>query len=137
MNRILVDASFLITAFDTRTSELSIDEAFSQLHLLVPQVVLVEACYILIARNYGNVEKGVRLLTTLLEAQLEIVPLELDDIARARDIMRQYADAPFDFVDCSIMALAERLNITQVFTFDRRDFGMFRPNHTSALQLLP
>ena len=40
--------------------------------------------------------------------------------------MEKYADARFDFVDCCIMALAERLAITQICTFDRRDFSIFK-----------
>lgn len=37
----------------------------------------------------------------------------------------------------AIMALTERLGITQVYTFDRRDFSIFRPAHCDFLQLLP
>ena len=51
--------------------------------------------------------------------------------------MAKYADARFDFVDCCIMALVERLDITQICTFDRRDFGIFRPAHCEYLELLP
>ncbi len=61
----------------------------------------------------------------------------MDDVIRAAQIMERYADARFDFVDCCIMALAERLNITQVCTFDRRDFSIFRPTHCEHLELLP
>jgi hypothetical protein len=35
------------------------------------------------------------------------------------------------------MALSERLQITQVCTFDRRDFSIFRPTHYDYLELLP
>jgi predicted nucleic acid-binding protein len=59
------------------------------------------------------------------------------DVTRAGEITAQYASAHFDFVDCCIMALAERLNITQVCTFDQRDFTIFRPTHCDYLELLP
>ncbi|MCU0482246.1 MAG: PIN domain-containing protein, partial [Anaerolineae bacterium] len=59
------------------------------------------------------------------------------DFIRMREIMTDYRDAKFDFVDCCIMALAERLNITHICTFDRRDFGIFRPKHVANLNLLP
>ena len=52
-------------------------------------------------------------------------------------IMRQYASAAFDYTDAAIMALSERLNITQLYTFDHRDFRIFRPQHTAFLELLP
>jgi predicted nucleic acid-binding protein len=51
--------------------------------------------------------------------------------------MEQYADARLDFVDCCIMALAERLDINQICTFDRRDFVIFRIANGEALELLP
>jgi hypothetical protein len=35
------------------------------------------------------------------------------------------------------MALAERLNITQICAFDRRDFPIFRPTHCENLEPLP
>jgi predicted nucleic acid-binding protein len=51
--------------------------------------------------------------------------------------MQTYEDSKLDFVDYCIMALAERLTIMQVCTFDRRDFAMFRPCHCDYLDLLP
>jgi predicted nucleic acid-binding protein len=54
-----------------------------------------------------------------------------------REIMLQYKDAGFDYVDAAIMAISERLNITRVCMFDRRDFPIFRPKHCPALELLP
>jgi predicted nucleic acid-binding protein len=46
-----------------------------------------------------------------------------------REILRTYPGAKLDFVDCCMMAMSERLNITRVCTFDRRDFLIFRPTH--------
>jgi predicted nucleic acid-binding protein len=51
--------------------------------------------------------------------------------------MVTYADAEMDLVDCCIMAMSEWLNIEEIATFDRRDFGMFRPKHCDYLTLLP
>jgi len=59
------------------------------------------------------------------------------DLNRAREIMLAYASARFDLVDCCIMALAERLNVIQVATFDRRDFSIFRLPNGGYLELLP
>ncbi|MBZ0288526.1 MAG: PIN domain-containing protein, partial [Anaerolineae bacterium] len=60
-----------------------------------------------------------------------------EDFVRMITIMEQYRDAELDFADASLMAISERLNITTIYTFDRRDFGMFRPKHTDFLTLLP
>jgi uncharacterized protein len=63
--------------------------------------------------------------------------LQRIDIANGADIMGRYLDANLDFVDCVLMAQAERLNITQICTFDRRDFSLVRPHHCDYFDLLP
>jgi predicted nucleic acid-binding protein len=65
------------------------------------------------------------------------MPLTATDFARAIALMDRYRDAELDFVDCCLTALAERLNITRICTFDRRDFSMIRPQHTEYFDLLP
>ncbi|MCY4019437.1 MAG: PIN domain-containing protein [Chloroflexi bacterium] len=103
--------------------------------LLVPDVTLPEVCYLL-TRDIGYFGlQGFLRHFTRLNAQL--VPTELDDLRRVREIAIVYADAEFDIVDCCIMAIAERLNITRIATFDRRDFSMFRPSHCEYLELSP
>jgi hypothetical protein len=59
------------------------------------------------------------------------------DFTRAVALMDRYRDAELDFVDCCLTALAERLNIRHICTFDRRDFSMIRPKHTEYLQMVP
>lgn len=60
-----------------------------------------------------------------------------DDYFRSFDIMQRYRDAELDFTDASIMALAERYNITEIATFDRRDFALVTPAHAPHFTLLP
>jgi hypothetical protein len=60
-----------------------------------------------------------------------------DDMIRMQGIMAQYQDARFDFTDTAIMAVAERLKITRICTFDHRDFSVYRPQHTAYFELLP
>jgi predicted nucleic acid-binding protein len=49
----------------------------------------------------------------------------------------KYADSRVDFVDASIIAVAERLNIPRILTLDQRDFALVRPLHTERFDLLP
>ena len=53
------------------------------------------------------------------------------------EIATTYADARFDIVDCCIMALAERLDVRTVATFDHRDFSIFKPKQCEVLALKP
>ena len=68
---------------------------------------------------------------------VKLVPTIEEDLSRVYDIAQQYSDAQLDLVDCCILAIAERLNITRIATFDRRDFSIFQPNHCDYLELLP
>lgn len=51
--------------------------------------------------------------------------------------MRDYADSRVDFVDCVIMAMAERLDVKRVLTVDRKHFSLFRPKHCEFFEILP
>ncbi len=52
-------------------------------------------------------------------------------------MIEQYADLGLGLVDASVVALAERLNLTTVATLNERDFRVVRPNHCEALDLVP
>jgi predicted nucleic acid-binding protein len=49
----------------------------------------------------------------------------------------KYADLPLGTVDDSVIAITERLKLTEVATLDRRHFSVVRPDHIPALTLLP
>jgi predicted nucleic acid-binding protein len=59
------------------------------------------------------------------------------DVSRMAELSNSYRDAHLDPTDLSIIALAERLQISQVATLDRRDFTIVRPRHCTAFTLLP
>jgi uncharacterized protein len=48
-----------------------------------------------------------------------------------------YADLPLGTTDATVIALAERLDVDEVATLDRRHFTVVRPSHTPSLNLLP
>ncbi len=51
---------------------------------------------------------------------------ETKSLQRAFDLMEQYADHPMDLADASLIAAAEALATTKVFTIDRQDFQTYR-----------
>jgi predicted nucleic acid-binding protein len=56
---------------------------------------------------------------------------------RAAQLVERYADLPLGTTDATVVALAERLDVREVATLDRRHFSVVRPDHVSALTLLP
>ena len=59
------------------------------------------------------------------------------DLDRIAELVQRYADLLLGTVDASVIALTERLKLTELATLDHRDFSVVRPQHTSALMLLP
>ena len=55
---------------------------------------------------------------------------------RMEELMRQYRDVPMDLADASIVAAAEELGETRVFTLDG-DFRIYRLNGTAPFEILP
>ena len=47
-------------------------------------------------------------------------------LGRAFELMVRCADAPMDFADAPLFALAVRLDLRKVFTIDRTDFNFYR-----------
>lgn len=107
--------------------------------LLLPSTVLIEVCWLINAR-IGPPSLGVfleRISVDINANKLSLTDLARGDVARMGELARIYEDAHLDPTDLSVIALAERLQITQVATLDRRDFSIVRPRHGTALKLLP
>jgi len=135
---VLIDTSFLLAALLTKDAHhVQARKARQTLKdkQIIPVTVLQEVFQLLVVRL--SYRQAIQAYDTFRSSAFVIEWLTDADLARMSEIMEQYADAQLDFTDTSIMALSERLNITQVYTFDRRDFSLFRPRHTNHLQLLP
>lgn len=97
--------------------------------------MLVEVCYLLAYRIGPHAEQ--RFLADVARGEFPVQELEPEDCARAASLMAAYLDAPLGFVDASIVAMAERLGVTRILTTDRRHFGVVRPRHVPAFELVP
>ena len=138
MATLLLDTSFVVALNNPVDKNHAAASAFlvDQRHrYLLPQVTLTEAAFLL--GRAGGLTASLRFLDRLVTVSADLQAVTLTDLQRAREIMAFYASARLDFVDCCLMALSERLNITQICTYDRRDFSMFRPAHCDYLTLLP
>ena len=66
-----------------------------------------------------------------------IAELEDQDIRRMAELVETYIDLPLGIVDAAVIAIAERLRLTEIATLDHRHFTVVRPRHTTAFVLLP
>ena len=95
--------------------------------------VITEAVYLL-----GDWSPSTEKLIDLLRTKtLEILPIEVADLDGIETILSKYSDQKFQLADATLMYLADRENIEQVLTLDRKDFGIFRTKSGRALQVLP
>jgi predicted nucleic acid-binding protein len=135
---ILLDTSFLYAVNDERDKNhgaaVTVLSTFSE-PLLLPAPVLSELCYLLDSRLGHRAMR--RFVRGLAASDVRIASLSTEDIERTADLLDQYADNLLDFADTAIVAIAERENISQIATFDRRDFSIIRPRHVRFFELLP
>lgn len=103
--------------------------------LVIPAPVLAEVDYWVSARLHAGI--FVALLDDVLAGAYRIEALDGGDIRRVRDLCEQYAEADIGFVDAAVLAIVERLNEPKLATLDRRHFGVLRPRHVDALELVP
>lgn len=106
-----------------------------QKSIVLPQTVLAEVAY-LIGRDAG-ITTVVAFLRGLSASRFSLIALIEQDVIRIAQILAEYQDSRIDFVDASVMAVAERFDSQTVLTLDQRDFRMFRPRHCTAFDLLP
>jgi predicted nucleic acid-binding protein len=115
-------------------------ELLTGLHLagrriLIPITVIAEVGYLLAREAGAALEAG--FLTSLAEGDFATANLTSEDFRRMAALVEQYSDLPLGTTDASLIALAERLGITEIATLDRRHFTVVRPSHVEAFELIP
>lgn len=138
---IVVDSGPLIAAAieDDRDHRRCVD-MFAALHLtsekmLVPQTVLAESAYTI--QKQGGTVQELLFLQSIADGDLALVELVPEDMSRVIELVDTYDDFPLGTTDASVIAIAERLGVTEVATLDHRHFPNVRPRHADYLTLLP
>jgi predicted nucleic acid-binding protein len=98
-------------------------------------LVITEVAYLIGSRLGTDAE--VRFLGDLAAGEFAIESVLASDWLRIAELVSRYRDLPLGTVDGSVVATAERLQITTIATLDRRHFSVVRPAHTDAFVLLP
>jgi predicted nucleic acid-binding protein len=78
-----------------------------------------------------------RLLESISDGVVEILPVAGKEAAAVADIMKRYRSLRAQFADAMLVYLANRENIETIFTLDRRDFSVYRTGRKRAFRILP
>jgi predicted nucleic acid-binding protein len=103
--------------------------------LALPSPVVTEACYLL-AREAGARAEAA-FLGSLADGDMTVVDLEHEDCRHAAELVVRYSDLPLGAVDASVVAVAERLGLSEIAATNWRHFSVVRPRHVNAFALLP
>lgn len=101
--------------------------------LLAPVTILPEVAYLLRERLGPTAEYA--FVDSIARGEIAVENLKGPDWTRIRQVVQTYDQ--LGFVDASIVAIAERLKVTDVATTDRRHFSTVKPAHTMRFRLVP
>jgi uncharacterized protein len=134
---ILCDTGFIVgslVATDNRHHSCSARLKILREQLVTTWPCVAEAMYLVDSLGGSQAVEGLR---RQIETRfLVLVTLNEEDALRSCILMRQYADAPMDFADASLVVAAEVLNITRILTFDAHFFA-YRINGKTPFEVLP
>lgn len=125
MRRVLLDTGPWLALFHSadqhhqRTVDWLRREA-GAIRLLSSWPVLTEVSFFLRATTKQ------RVLEWIERGAVELIDLDDRDRRAIHTLLGRYADQRPDLADASLLAIAERLGINEIATFDRKDFATYR-----------
>lgn len=134
----LLDTGFLLAvAFERDQNHVAAATAMRAMKppRFVVEPVVIEVFFMAAARL--SYDRAIRLFSLLQTPAFQIIPLIPSDRQRMVELMQQYHDAELDIADVAQVAVAERMAISRIYTFDRRDFALIQPQHIPYFELLP
>jgi predicted nucleic acid-binding protein len=135
---VLFDTSFLLAvAFERDQNHFVAAAAMREIKTtrLVVEPVVVEVFFMMTARL--SYDRAIRLFQLLQTPAFQIISLTFDDRQRMIELMQRYRDAQLDIADVAQIAVAERMGVSRIYTFDKRDFSLVTPRHISHFEIIP
>lgn len=135
---IILDTSGLLAAIDA--SQIHHRAAVAALRgaeapRLLSPFVLAELDYLLATRVSRTAEQA--LLGQVADGVYQLESFDAGDIARANEIVDQYADLDLGLADASLIVLSERHDVLDLLTLDERHFRAVRGPGGKPFRVLP
>lgn len=132
----LVDAGPLVAILNRRDREhATCVDVLTNLRkpLLSTWMPVTEAMYLL---DFSTAAQDA-LLDMVERGALGILAVGNEDLPGIRSLMSKYRDQPMDFADATLVHVARREALYEVFTLDQRDFGIYRLKQNRTFTIFP
>lgn len=96
------------------------------------EAVLTEVLYLL----DFSVKAQSAAIDFVLKSVVELIPTSFESLSKVKNLMKKYSDLPMDYADATIVCLAIDTEISNIATFDKRDFAIYRINK-QTFQIVP
>ena len=103
--------------------------------LFLPVILLAEIDYLLTTRL--SIDAALDFLDSVQSGAFTLVSPSSEDLARCRELIVQYRDLSVGLADATVVATAERLQMSRLFTVDQRHFRAIQPRGLTHLVILP
>jgi len=103
--------------------------------MLTTWPAFTEAMYLLGQAGGWNAQD--RLWALVEQGHVVIAEEESELLHPMRALMEKYRDRPMDLADASLVVLAEKRGLRDIFTLDHADFQVYRLNRRHAFRLWP
>jgi len=134
----LVDSSGLLaTMFPDQRTHRECGQVLTESRgpLLLSPFILAELDYLV--TKLAGIPNELSLLREVERGAYELVPFEVADLKRAREVIEQYSDLGIGLADASIVVLSERHSVLDLLTLDQRHFRALRGAGGRPFRILP
>lgn len=134
----IVDTSALVAFFDgdDLAHEAVLPALLQGREPLVVSPYVVAELGCLVASRHG-VDRELVVLRELASGAWDLPAMALDDLTKAREVVKKYRDQDIGVTDASPVVLAERYQTRTIATLDHRHFGVLRPPSGGRFSIVP
>lgn len=136
--RVIADTGAIYALLDENDKwHKSCKESFFELNLelILPATTIPEICYLV--NKYLGQKVENTFIKSITEGEIQVEDLKIDDYHIALYYLKKYSDLNIGFVDSTIISIAKRLEIYDLFTIDRRHFSQIKTKEGKAFNLIP